>query len=247
MKIAFIITSAINFKGITPIEEIQRLQQVIHTVDSIKSRIENSDIFLIDSGNIELSKKQLMFFPKEITILSLGQHPVVNIIQKDADITSQKMIKKYSSKGKSQDEVKNFIKIGYIKSVTEHFAIDTAFQTYDFEKYDLVFKISGRYFLNDSFNIQNFSKSSISVLKLKNEAGVCTRLWSFSGNLFEEIKENWRIVLKTMLDKFKADENTDIEECLYLALLKNKPYTSVNKLGISGIVNNPFGKILSSQ
>lgn len=247
MKTAFIITSAVNFKGCSPIEGIERLQQVVHTIDSIRSRVEDPDIFLVDSGNTKLSEKQLAIFPKGITVLSLSQHPIINIIQQDAEIASQKMVKNYSSAGKSQDEVKNFLKMGYIKSITEHFALDSTFQTYDFSKYDLIFKISGRYFLNDDFDIQKFSKSSISVLKLEKEAGVCTRLWSFSGNLFEEIKGNWHLVLKMMLDKFKANENTDIEQDLYLALLKDKPHMSLEKLGVSGIVNNPFGKILSTQ
>lgn len=249
MKTAFIITSAINFKGSSPIEGIQRLQQVIHTIDSIKHRVEKPDIFLIDSGNTVLSKNELALIPKGVTVLSVSQSLEVERIQNDAESFSQSAVLKYTSVGKIQDEVKNFLRTGYVKSSTEHFMIETIFDMYDFSVYDLVFKISGRYFLNDNFNLSNYNLSGMTVKLIGSGDSICTVLWSFSGNKFEEIKGGWNDLLTQMNSKFKESINTDIEEGMFLTYIKDKDpltYLSIKTLGVSGIVNNPFGKVLQS-
>ena len=249
MKVAFIITSAINFKGSSPIEATQRLQQVVHTIDSIKSRIENPDIFLIDSGNTVLNNNELALIPKEVTVLSVSQSLEVEKIQNDAKSFSRKAVLKYSSAGKTQNEVENFLRIGYIKSNTEHFMIKTVFDMYDFSAYDLVFKISGRYFLNDTFSLSNYNLSGMNVKITGSKDSMYTVLWSFSGNRFKEIKKSWNDLRSQMISKFEESINTDIEECMFLTYIKDKEastYTSIKILGISGIVNNPFGKALQN-
>jgi len=249
MKTAFIITSAINFKGSTLIETIERLQQVIHTIDSINSRVKDADIFLIDSGQTVLSQDILDLIPKDVTVLSVSQNPKIEKIQKDAESFSEKASPKYSKPGKSHEDIKNFLRIGYIKSITEHFMLNTVFDMYDFSNYDLVFKISGRYFLNDKFSLQNYSNSSISVKLLKNQDSVCTMIWSFPGSKFMKIKNGWGSLLVQMDSRFKRQINTDIEEGIFLTYINGKSssdYLNVPILGISGIVNNPFGKTLQS-
>lgn len=249
MKTAFIITSSINFKGCSSIEGLQRLQQVIHTIDSIKSRVENADIFLIDSSDKVLSSNELEIIPNGVTVLSVSQSLEVKKIQDESESVSQKLSLKYSSKGKTQEEVKDFIKTGYIKSNTEHFMIGELFEMYDFSSYDLVFKISGRYFLNDGFNISNYNLSGMTVKRIGTEDSIYTVLWSFSGNRFEEIKKSWNDLHSQMISKFKESINTDIEECMFLTYIKDKEastYSLIKILGISGIVNNPFGKTLQN-
>lgn len=247
MKTAFIITSAIKFKDSSLNEQLIRLQQTINTIHSIKLKVEDAQIFLIETGNEELDKDWLRLFPKDIKILSLVNNKRITLIQDEAVETSERVFTKYNVKDKTPEEIKKFIKVGYTKSITEHFAIQALFKMHDFSTYDLVFKISGRYFLNEDFILSNYNTKGITAKQIgKDSQG--TSLWSFSGNCFNQLKNLWPTVLKNMLIKFRSDKITDLEQCMYLTYSKSEiPNTYIDTLGVTGIINNPFGLYLLSS
>jgi len=247
MKTAFIITSAIKFKDSSSSEQLVRLQQTINTIHSIKLKVKDAHIFLIEVGSDELNEEWLRLFPKDVNVLSLVNNQRINWIQEDAVESSERMFTKYTSKGKTPEELKKFIKVGYIKSVTEHFALQILFKAYDFSLYDLVFKISGRYFLNEDFVLSNYSTNGITAKQIgKDSQG--TSLWAFSGNYFNQLENLWPNVLKNMLIRFKSDKITDIEQCMYITYSKSEiPNKYINTLGVTGVINNPFGPYLLSS
>ena len=251
MKTAFIITSAIRFKGSSVVDQLIRLQQTIHTIESIRLRVDDADIFLVETGSVSLDESMISMFPKNVEIIKLNNHPRINEIQQESIIVSDRISPRYSSADKTQEEIKNFIKIGYVKSITEQFAIGVLLNSIDFSNYDTVFKISGRYFLNDKFNLDSHNTNGISARYLsEKEDSINTSLWSFTGSIYSEIKEQWPELLEKMMSKFNSNENTDIEQCMFLTFLERDQlikHSSIKILGVSGIVNNPFGKILLNQ
>jgi hypothetical protein len=245
MKNAFIVSSAIKPKGYTKDEQLVRLQQTINTIHSIKLKAKDADIFLVDSGSTPIDQEWLKLFPKDVKVLSLSGSQRVDAINSEASAVSEKLFTKYKIKNKSSEEVKNFIKMSYLKSFTEHFAISVLFTKYDFSIYDMIFKISGRYFLNEDFDLNMYGKG-ITFKKIgKNSA--CTILWSCSSDNFAKLKDLWPNVLKHMLLKYNSNKITDIEQCMYLTYSESDiPKNYINKLGVTGIVNNPLGKRMLS-
>lgn len=242
MKTAFIITSAIKIKGNKDIDNLNRLQQTLHTIDSIRSKVENADIFLVETGTISLNQEELVLFPKDVKILLLNDNDRVHKIEQDSTSIAERLSTKFTIKDKSVEDVKNFIKLGYLKSVTEHFILQVIFKIYDFSKYDTVFKISGRYFLNEKFNLSNYNNSGITARYIKN--GQITALWAFSGDYFKEVSEKWIDVLKNINAKWSNDELTDIEHEMYSVFGVQNNVSS--ELGVSGIVNLPTNRHLGS-
>lgn len=247
MKTAFIITSAIKFKDSSLSEQLVRLQQTINTIHSIKLKVEDVHIFLIEVGSDDLNQEWLRLFPKDVKVLSLVNNQRISSIQTEAVENSERMFTKYASHDKTPEQIKEFIKIGYIKSITEHFALSVLFKMQDFSIYDIVFKISGRYFLNEDFILSNYSTMGITAKQIGKDSQA-TFLWSFSGNYFNQLKNLWPGVLKNMLIRFKSDQITDIEQCMYLTYTESEiPNKYINTLGVTGIINNPFGPYLLSS
>lgn len=247
MKTAFIITSAIKFKDSSLSEQLVRLQQTINTIQSIKLKVKDAQIFLVEVGSDKLNQEWLRLFPKDVKILSLVNNQRISSIQDEAAKNSKRMFTKYTSHGKTPEQIKQFIKIGYIKSITEHFALSVLFKMQDFSMYDLVFKISGRYFLNEDFVLSNYSTKGITAKKI-GEDSQYTSLWSFSGNYFNQLKNLWPIVLKNMLIRFNSDKITDIEQCMHLTYSESEiPNKYINTLGVTGIINSPFRPYLLSS
>jgi hypothetical protein len=242
MKTAFIITSAIKVKGNKGIDNLNRLQQTLHTIDSIRSKVDNADIFLVDAGTIPLSQKDLNLFPKHVKILTLNNNDRVHKIEQDSTFIAERLSTKFTIKDKSVEDVKNFIKLAYLKSVTEHFILQVIFKIYDFRKYDNVFKISGRYFLNEKFNLSDYNNSGITARYIKNAQ--ITALWAFSGDYFKEVSEKWIDVLRNINTKWSNDELTDIEHEMYSVFGVQNNVSS--ELGVSGVVNLPTNRHMAS-
>ena len=176
----FLVSSAIHTKhGIFSPE--QRLQQTIETCKSIKSRCP-ADIMIIDGGDKDLSedeKKELS--PHIDTFVSFCESPhLKNILVIP-----------------SQDIVKNMAEIVMFGSTFQDIGVAV-----EYKKYKRIFKMSGRYVLNDNFNYQTHidAKDKIiirgpftSQFTSSQTGGVIfqymSRLWSFDSELHPDIAE----------------------------------------------------------
>lgn len=243
MKAAFIITSAIRIENSSMKDQLTRLQQTIHTIDSIQHKVKDVTIFLVEVGHLPLTKDMLKAIPACVKVISLHQMSFIEKIKKDAKDISQRIHNLYRIQGKTQHEIKNFIELNYIKSFTESMAIDSIFKIHDFTKYDLVFKISGRYYLNERFNI-GLHKEGINARLLSNKNSIITVMWSFSGSHFNAIKKAWPTVYDLMYLKFNSREVTDIEHAMFNVYFNSKDLdihkNYIGLLGVCGIVNNPM-------
>jgi hypothetical protein len=226
MKNAVIVVSAIM---IPDMEDI-RFTQTIHTFDSIFLRIPNASIFLVECSLVKLSdfmKKKIEQYG--VTIIEMHDH------QKIHDI-----------KNKSID-LKN--KSGYIKNLTEIYAINYVLNNFDFMKFDRISKLSGRYFLDSNFNWKNNEEDMFTTSityqspRYENEyARQCT-YWSLPVKNIEDYKDMFRLIQKWLISSWDEGIERDIEHGIYLFLeLLKIPVRESHPLGVSGLTD---GKTLN--
>ena len=227
-KYTFLITSAINTKfGVFETET--RLNQTVSTIQSIKQRVPDANIFLLEMSAIPLTEKQ-----------SATLEPLVNsIINFNSDPS---VVGLYNSTD-NWDVVKN---------VTEVMCFGKALKNLhrslnQFDKSQRVFKISGRYVLNDNFDINYYNQYSVqNHIVISNQRNsqfdykltmisqqFMSRLWSWPVNLMEEVISVYDNSLVYMGDRLSAGGYADIEHCLYKFLDKDK-IIQKSPLGIFG-------------
>ena len=97
----------------------------------------------------------------------------------------------------------------------------------DIAKYDYIFKISGRYCLNNQFNFDklNFDKFNIKIYSNT----ISTRLYGFPGIFFGY----WKKIL--LLSSINVIINNSIEEAMFKHLYQNQ-INFLEILGIEGLV-----------
>lgn len=206
-KYAFAVTSAINTKfGVYTTE--QRLQQTIDTMRSIKSRVPDARIIVLESGNQKLSDEQFKALAMYASFI--------------IDFTSEEDVKQIHSTINNHDIVKN---------VTEMLCFIKFLKLADankvFEGVERVFKISGRYQLNDNFNIADYEdKAGKIVVKTKYASQFpfettqiayqyMTRLWSFDVEMVPSMIDQYTNMLQYCVSRVNAGGYADIEHCLY--------------------------------
>lgn len=215
MTPGFLITSAINTKfGI--FDSNIRLQQTLHTISSVKNKCPNAKIVLIEMAGLPLTDEQKDKL-SEVTdrIISFSDDPNVKEIFK----------------------IDNW---DIVKSATEMLCFGHVLNMIadepSYVKIDRIFKLSGRYYLNDDFDISyyehpsildkivigNHRKSQFSPTVTDN----CTlqymsRCWSFPSMYIERMAETYEQMLSFMLARVNNGGYVDIEHCLYKFLPPN--------------------------
>jgi hypothetical protein len=188
----------------------ERLNQTLVTIESIKKRVPNSHCIIIELSFLNTEQKKIM----------------ENISDNFIDLSSNRTAQYYMDHNKS---------IGDLFSTLQGLL-------YVFEKnmeYKSIFKISGRYYLNDDFDISNFTVNNIvfnkSIISFPHYElkFFYTVLYSFGYDM--------RFVfLKTLLDSIffldhKCSQN--IEHAMLLVLEKNNNVKIVEKIGASGNIS----------
>lgn len=227
-KYTFLITSAINTKfGVFATET--RLNQTVSTIQSIKDRVPDADLFLLEMSAIPLSESQSNTLePLVKSIVNFNSDPSVIGIYNSTD---------------NWDVVKNVTEVMCFGKALKnlHRSLD------QFSNTQRIFKISGRYCLNDNFDITYYDQYSVqNHIVISNQRNsqfdynltlisnqFMSRLWSWPVNLMEEIISVYDNSLVYMGDRISSGGYADIEHCLYKFLDKNK-IIQKTPLGIFG-------------
>ena len=106
--------------------------------------------------------------------------------------------------------------------------LSTTLSKMDYIPFNKLFKISGRYSLNDDFYIDNFSEDNQLTAKIIDDC-ILTVLYSVGKPLFSDYKES---MFKFMRSN---DEYQDIEHYLYESGLNIK---HIDLVGVQGKVSN---------
>lgn len=220
----FLVSSAIHTNhGIYNTE--QRLEQTINTLKSIRQRCD-VDIILLDGGLKSPSDE-------ERKVLEEYTDSIISF----SDASSIKDILAIPS----QDIVKNMAEIVMFGSTFQDIGASG-----EYKKYKRIFKMSGRYLLNDNFNYQTHidAKDKIiirgpytSQFTSAQTGGVIfqymSRLWSFDAALLPDIAQAYARMFKDMNMVLTSGGYIDIEHLLFTHLDPSR-IQKIAKIGVEG-------------
>ena len=233
MKFGFLVTSAINTRlGVFKADE--RMTQTIATITSIRERCANAHITLIEMAGLPLQPAQKEILLQQANLLvDFSNNPAVKEIHQN---TNYDVVKSASEMMCFQ----SFLKLA---------------QTHpDFKDIDRFVKVSGRYTLNDEFNILDYAdlQDKIVFARRKNSqyspsttGGVVqqymSRCWSFPAAQLQNMEKQFKAMRQYMSKIVAAGGFIDIEHLLFvytnLALVHEVDTVGVQgNLGPNGVL-----------
>lgn len=235
MKNIVLLTSAVysNY-GIYTAE--QRIQQTLDTAKSAKERIPGAVIILIDNSKVDVQNDDSAEFNE---LIDLVDYYIDN--SDDADIKHfHENVSNYDI-GKNSMEALGIIKaLNYIKTDEDMMKeVNSAAR---------IFKLSGRYVVNEKFDIKNFDNAETKdkyVFKRRQaswipqtDTGVDyllqTRLYSFTPSLFDQTVELFQKIIENMFTTFNQQKYIDVEH----SMAKFVPADQLVELDIVGLQGN---------
>lgn len=226
IKHCFIVTSAVNSKfGVYSPE--QRLEQTLATIKGIRQRVPDCKIITMECAGTTLTQDQSDLLDSVSDLLvDFTEDPDVQAI--------------YASD--NWDIVKNTTEIMCFGRTLE-----MALNDGEFVGYDRVHKMSGRYLLNDEFNLSVYEQYPNSIIvgpKQKSqfsfdvtgiELQYMARLWSWPSNLTEQVIGIYNDSLAYIAGRIAQGGYADIEHVLY-KFLPQELVTEIPVLGVEGTI-----------
>jgi hypothetical protein len=249
MKFLFLVGSALKhfqedeFSAYT---EQQRFEQTLDTIECIRKKAPNSYVVLFDCSYKSIDEKYKEILRKKCDLfLEFYDEPVIHQLYKNIE---------------ERPEL-----ITYGKSLLETRGLLNAL--YEIKKHNLfsdsqrIFKFTGRYLLNDDFNISDYQSKFLAgkyVVKryeyiseeveeyneedmaniyayLYGAKGMMvTGLWSFDRMLFNEAVESLERAFAYMEKMIQFTAGTDVEHSLY-RFINKKNLVTIQNLGVQMI------------
>ena len=200
----FVITSALNTPhGVFSADE--RLQQTLKTIQSINEKTD-ADIIILDGSKEKVTEQQVIALEDYATIISFSHHQDFQNIQKSTN----------------HDVVKNALEMlmlgafwsGNKETITE--------------KYNRVFKLSGRYTLSSMFDEAEhmkhkgkvvIGKRRFSQFSMEITGGInkqyMSRLYSVDASLAQYMAETFGSMIQHFFDQLSNKGYVDTEHLLY--------------------------------
>lgn len=224
----FLITSAMNVDyGIYSLQD--KYEQTCLTVSSIRKYCSDAKIVLLEASPSRISDDRLNHL-REITdmYIDFSDDPVIHSMH-------------------------NSLHVGAVKSPGEAYILGSFLSVQNFIKVDdRVFKISGRYFLNDDFNLSFHEEQKGKMVFLTKEPYTQyysvesgkqmdpiapfqykTRLYSFCGSLSKYFAEKCFTILSFFKKEYGVDFYSDLEHAMY-RFTNHDSVVEVNPIGVSG-------------
>lgn len=228
-KFLFIVTSSIiPFKVGSFHSPQERFEQTLETIQSIRTKVPNSIIWITESSPVEL--------PEEYSAELIKQSDYY-VEHYDDDVLKQL----YENLDKCPE------KFDFGKSLLETRSLYNTFVQVDLLDFTRVFKISGRYVLNDEFDITDYESKILDqyyVMKVHDieddmfnlicgVAGqVTTGLWSFDKSLLNETIQMYQKCFSYMDTMMSYTGGIDIEHSIY-KWVDHKKVIRIPSLGVN--------------
>jgi hypothetical protein len=227
IKHCFVVTSAINSKfGVyTP---AARLQQTLMTLDSIRTRAPGSKIVVMECTGTPLTEAQSQLLEENCDLL--------------IDFSSDKDVHEIYNSTDNWDIVKNSTEIMCFGR-TLKMCLDDG----DFADCNRIHKMSGRYILNDEFDLDVYNQHADRIIiGPKNrsqfphevtgiELQYMARLWSWPAAATERVIQTYTDSLNYMAQRVAVGGYADIEHVLY-KFLPTELVTEIPLLGVEGSI-----------
>jgi hypothetical protein len=249
MKFLFLIGSALKHfqeSEFSAFTEQQRFEQTLETIKCVREKVPTSYIILFECSYASISKKHKEILQEKCDLfLDFSNEPVIQAIYEN--IQNRPELITY---GKSLLETRGLLNaLHYIR---EHNV---------FSDSQRVFKLTGRYLLNEHFDINDYKSKFLEeryVIKryeyLTQEAEnydekelenvyaylygaqgmMVTGLWSFDRMLFNEITETLEKTFVYLEKMLQFTAGTDVEHSLY-RFLNKKNIITIPNLGLTTI------------
>lgn len=226
MKHCFVVTSAVNSKfGVY--KPAERLEQTLQTVSSIRQRVPDAKIILMECAGTALTAEQEAALDQAVDVF-------VDFTQ-DEDVQAI-----YQSN--NWDIVKNTTEIMCFARVLEMCRDDN-----DFDGIDRIHKMSGRYLLNNDFDLGVYEKYPDKIIVgPKNrsqfpfevtgiELQYMARLWSWPIGLLDPVIQVYNNSLSYISQRIQQGGYADIEHVLY-KFLPAEHVQEISLLGVEGTI-----------
>jgi hypothetical protein len=228
IKHAFIVTSAVNSKfGVFTPE--QRLEQTVDTLNSIKAKIPDAKIFVMECCGMPITDAQ-----KEVLVANCDTFLDFSI---DADVQAL-----YDND--NWDVVKNGTEIMCFGR-----ALNTLKDMNKFDGVDRIHKMSGRYILNDMFDPNTYEDSTVKnkiVIGPKHRSQFppevtqvpfqyMARLWSWPTKRLDEVIKVYEDSFVFFAERLAAGGYVDIEHVL-AKFLNQDVVHEIQNTGVEGCI-----------
>lgn len=222
MSNIFLITSAIqNDYGVYSYQK--RLSQLLDTIQSIKTYAPNSVICVCDASEQLLPEEDINKLTNEANLVwSVSSHPYVQHMVGQGLQDTNRMAKKTIGEMVCMMTFLNWLRNQEIR-------------------FDRVFKISGRFRLNENFKAVDYSlhKDKIVLKQRKSWYGedvFYSRLWSFDHSLLESVWNAFEeIHSETMKEAAETDTFRVLEYSMFKFFTKHAlPISEVPVIGLEG-------------
>lgn len=228
------VTSAINTKfGV--FTSVERLHQTLSTIDSIKERVPDAKIVVVEMAAIPLTAEQT-------EILESRSDLLINF-NDDEDVQAIFVSDNW-------DVVKNTTEVMCFSR-----ALQQCLDNGEFDDVDRVHKISGRYRLNDNFSLQRYEDNPTRLIVTHRhksqfpfevtgvEFQYMSRLWSWPASATAQVIDTYDAGLGYMAERLAAGGYCDIEHMLYRFLpadliLEASPVGLEGNIGPNGMAVN---------
>lgn len=227
MTNAFLVCSAIG-KNYGAFSFDERYAQLLETISSIKKHAPDDDIFLVETS------KELLDDDK---MAELNELCVVNFIKDDPVVNLANNVKE---RYPDSNDVWNYNEtktIGEIRA-TQFFLSELKKQN---KTYNRVFKIAGRYYLNDTFDLSSYGQYNGKITFKSNNQhcnmdSMSTRLWSFDYKMLDSIINMLNGVFEMTINELNSCNTfTIVERSFYQQILRMRlPFIKLQTLGIGG-------------
>lgn len=246
MKFLFLVGSALKHfqeDKFSAYDEQQRFEQTLETIECIRKKVPNSYVVLFEcsSKSIDENQKDIL---KEKTDLFLEfyEEPVIQAIYENLEARPELI-----TYGKSLLETRGLLNTLYV--IQKHNL---------FSDSQRVFKLTGRYLLNDDFNIEDYQSKFLEgkyivkryeylsqemenyAKELENvyaylygaKGMMITGLWSFDRMLFTDTIEALEKAFVYMEKMLQFTAGTDVEHSLY-RFINKKNVIDIPNLGLT--------------
>jgi hypothetical protein len=248
-KFLFLIGSALKHfqeEKFSAYDEEQRFNQTLDTIQSVRNKVPNSYVVLFECSSYSIDEKYKEILRDKCDLfLEFYEEPVLQQLYEN--ISKRPELITY---GKSLLETRGLLNTLYI--IREHNLFNDS---------QRVFKLTGRYLLNDDFDIQDYQSKFLenryvikkydynvqeeNILNEKSLENVyaylygakgmmMTGLWSFDRMLFNEAIDALEKAFVYMEKMIQFTAGTDVEHSLYRFLNKDN-IISIPNLGLTQI------------
>ena len=230
-KFLFLVGSALNHfqeKDFSVYSTEQRFLQTLDTIKSIKEKVPDAYICIYEGSQIKIDKKYREEFEKQSDLF----------IECDDDMIMKNIYENLHNQPEKFVYGKSMLECRCLQVVLNYM------KTYNtFSDVNRVFKLTGRYTLNDEFDINDYKTSFLSnkyVMKYydyekrfedpKNlyanvygcKGNMVTGLWSFDKFLFNDIIEVLDKCFGYMIEAIQITPGIDIEHSFYHFIERDK-------------------------